>query len=142
MRLSRTFIRGLSVLLLCGMLSGCGVFYGAMCGSMTLFTPSESVTKIALPDAMTGQPYDQTIEIARNTGMIPFYVSEKPDWLTVTLMSKNEAGEWLPLIAARLQGTPPERGNVRINIKGAAYRTMCGSSDPVYSLRLTVKKAE
>lgn len=142
MRLSRTFIRGLSVLLLCGMLSGCGVFYGAMCGSMTLFTPSESVTKIALPDAVTGQPYDQTIEIARNTGMIPFYVSEKPDWLTVTLMSKNEAGEWLPLIAARLQGTPPERGNVRINIKGAAYRTMCGSSDPVYSLRLTVKKAE
>ena len=113
-----------------------------MCGSMTLFTPSESVTKIALPDGVTGQPYDQTIEIARNTGMIPFYVSEKPDWITVTLMSKNEAGEWLPLIAARLQGTPPERGNVRINIKGAAYRTMCGSSDPVYSLRLTVKKAE
>ncbi|HHX8750564.1 TPA: hypothetical protein ACVPFL_002751 [Morganella morganii] len=142
MRLSHTFLRGLSVLLLCGMLSGCGVFYGAMCGSMTLFTPSESVTKIALPDAVTGLSYDQTIEIARHTGMIPFYVSDKPDWMTVTLMSKNEAGEWLPLIAARLQGTPPERGNVRINIKGAAYRTMCGSSDPVYSLRLTVKKAE
>ncbi|MET4861408.1 hypothetical protein [Morganella morganii] len=160
MRLSHTFLRGLSVLLLCGMLSGCGVFYGAMCGSMTLFTPSESVTKIALPDGVTRQPYDHTIEIALHTGMIPFYVSEKPDWMTVTLMSKNEAGEWLPLItdeewqtrvmkaderpliAARLQGTPPERGNVRINIKGAAYRTMCGSSDPVYSLRLTVKKAE
>ncbi|HHZ8354007.1 TPA: hypothetical protein ACWMJN_002628 [Morganella morganii] len=154
------FVRGLSVLLLCGMLSGCGVFYGAMCGSMALFTPSESVTKIPLPDAVTGRPYDQTIEIARNTGMIPFYVSDKPDWMTVTLMSENEAGEWLPLvtgeewqtrvmkaderplIAARLQGTPPERGNVRIKIKGAAYGTMCGSSDPVYSLQLTVKKAE
>ncbi|HGH5990933.1 hypothetical protein Q4R86_06275 [Morganella morganii] len=160
MCLSHPFLRGTVVLLLCGMLSGCGVFYGAMCGSMALFTPSESVTKIPAPDAVAGQPYDHTIEIARNTGMIPFYVSEKPDWLTVTLMSKNEAGEWLPLItdeewqtrvmkaderpliAARLQGTPPERGNVRINIKGAAYRTMCGSSDPVYSLRLTVKKAE
>ena len=160
MRLSHTFLRGLSVLLLCGMLSGCGVFYGAMCGSMTLFTPSESVTKIALPDGVTRQPYDHTIEIALHTGMIPFYVSEKPDWMTVTLMSKNEAGEWIPLItdeewktrvmqakepqliAARLQGTPAERGKVRVNIKGMSYRNMCGNSDPVYSVRLTVKKAE
>lgn len=80
--------------------------------------------------------------------MIPFYVSEKPDWMTVTLMSKNEAGEWIPLItgeewqtrvmkadqrpliAARLQGTPAERGKVRVNIKGMSYRNMCGNSDP------------
>lgn len=160
MRLSHSFLRGIVVLLLCGMLSGCGVFYGAMCGSMALFTPSESVTKIPAPDAVAGQPYDQTIEIARYTGMIPFYVSEKPDRMTVILMSKNEAGEWIPLIteeewqtrvmkadqrpliAARLQGTPPERGKVRVNIKGMSYRNMCGNSDPVYSVRLTVKKAE
>ncbi|MFW0851460.1 hypothetical protein ACNYC7_05100 [Morganella morganii] len=127
---------------------------------MAIFTPSESVTKIPAPDAMAGQLYDQTIEIARHAGMIPFYVSEKPDWMTVTLMSKNEAGEWMPLIteeewqtrvmkaaqrpliAARLQGTPPERGKVRVNIKGMSYRNMCGNSDPVYSVRLTVKKAE
>lgn len=151
MRLSHSFLRGTVVLLLCGMLSGCGVFYGAMCGGMAIFTPSESVT---------GQPYDQTIEIARHAGMIPFYVSEKPDWMTVTLMSKNEAGEWIPLItdeewktrvmqakepqliAARLQGTPAERGKVRVNIKGMSYRNMCGNSDPIYSVRLTVKKAE
>lgn len=92
--------------------------------------------------------------------MIPFYVSEKPDRMTVILMSKNEAGEWIPLIteeewqtrvmkadqrpliAARLQGTPPERGKVRVNIKGMSYRNMCGNSDPVYSVRLTVKKPE
>ena len=152
MRLSHSFLRGTVVLLLCGMLSGCGVFYGAMCGGMAIFTPSESVTKIPAPDAVTGQPYEQT--------MIPFYVSEKPDWMTVTLMSKNEAGEWIPLItgeewqtrvmkadqrpliAARLQGTPAERGKVRVNIKGMSYRNMCGNSDPVYSVRLTVKKAE
>lgn len=92
MRLSHSFLRGTVVLLLCGMLSGCGVFYGAMCGGMAIFTPSESVTKIPAPDAVTGQPYEQTIEITRHAGMIPFYVSEKPDWMTVTLMSKNEAG--------------------------------------------------
>ncbi|EOZ4595537.1 hypothetical protein ACQRI3_001957 [Morganella morganii] len=160
MRLSHSFLRGTVVLLLCGMLSGCGVFYGAMCGGMAIFTPSESVTKIPAPDAVAGQPYKQTIEITRHAGMIPFYVSEKPDWMTVTLMSKNEAGEWIPLItgeewqtrvmkadqrpliAARLQGTPAERGKVRVNIKGMSYRNMCGNSDPVYSVRLTVKKAE
>ncbi|EKT0591975.1 TPA: hypothetical protein ACRRX3_002575 [Morganella morganii] len=160
MRLSHSFLRGTVVLLLCGMLSGCGVFYGAMCGGMAIFTPSESVTKIPAPDVVAGQLYDQTIEIALHAGMIPFYVSEKPDWMTVTLMSKNEAGEWIPLIteeewqtrvmkaaqrpliAARLQGTPPERGKVRVNIKGMSYRNMCGNSDPVYSVRLTVKKAE
>ncbi|EAB8791724.1 hypothetical protein YG57_26970, partial [Salmonella enterica subsp. enterica] len=96
--LSHSFLRGTVVLLLCGMLSGCGVFYGAMCGGMAIFTPSELVTKIPAPDAVAGQPYEQTIEIPRHTGMIPFYVSEKPDWMTVTLMSKNEAGEWIPLI--------------------------------------------
>ncbi|HIH4318096.1 TPA: hypothetical protein ACYSBI_002043 [Morganella morganii] len=160
MRLSHSFLRGTVVLLLCGMLSGCEVFYGAMCGGMAIFTPSESVTKIPAPDAVTGQPYDQTIEITRHAGMIPFYVAEKPDWMTVTLMSKNEAGEWVPLItdeewktrvmqakepqliAARLQGTPAERGKVRVNIKGMSYRNMCGNSDPIYSVRLTVKKAE
>lgn len=160
MRLSHSFFRRTVVLLLCGMLSGCGVFYGAMCGGMAIFTPSESVTKIPAPDAVAGQPYEQTIEIARHAGMIPFYVSEKPDWMTVTLMSKNEAGEWIPLIteeewqtrvmkaaqrpliAARLLGTPPEREKVRVNIKGMSYRNMCGNSDPVYSVRLTVKKAE
>lgn len=151
-------IRKTGILALCGLLSGCGVFYGAMCGSMTLFTPSESVTGIPVPDAVTGQEYDQTIEIARNTGMSPFYVKDHPQWMTVTLMSKNDAGEWIPLIteeewqtrvmkaeerpliAARLQGTPPERGNVRVNIKGTSYRTMCGTSDPVYSLRFTVRE--
>ena len=151
-------IRKTGILALCGLLSGCGVFYGAMCGSMILFTPSESVTKIPVPDAVTGQAYDQTIEIARNTGMSPFYVKDHPQWMTVTLMSKNDAGEWIPLIteeewqtrvmkaeerpliAARLQGTPPERGNVRVNIKGMSYRTMCGTSDPVYSLRFTVRE--
>lgn len=46
------------------------------------------------------------------------------------------------LIAARLLGTPPERGKVRVNIKGMSYRNMCGNSDLVYSVRLTVKKAE
>ncbi len=46
MRLSHSFLRGTVVLLLCGMLSGCGVFYGAMCGGMAIFTPSELVTKI------------------------------------------------------------------------------------------------
>ena len=160
MRPAYLFVRGLSVLLLCGMLSGCGVFYGAMCGGMAIFTPSESVTKIPAPDAVAGQPYEQTIEITRHAGMIPFYVSEKPDWMTVTLMSKNEAGEWIPLIteeewqtrvmkadqrpliAARLQGTPAVRGKVRVNIKGMSYRNMCGNSDPVYSVRLAVKKAE
>lgn len=160
MRLSHSFLRGTVVLLLCGMLSGCGIFYGAMCGSMAMFTPSESVTKIQAPDTVAGQPYDQTIEITRHEGMIPFYISEKPDWMTVTLMSKNEAGEWIPLItekewqtrvmkadqrpliAARLQGTPPEREKVRVNIKGMSYRNMCGNSDPVYSVRLTVKKTE
>lgn len=160
MRLSHSFFRRTVVLLLCGMLSGCGVFYGAMCGGMAIFTPSESVTKIPAPDAVAGQPYEQTIEIARHAGMIPFYVSEKPDWMTVTLMSKNEAGEWIPLIteeewqtrvmkaaqrpliAARLLGTPPEREKVRVNIKGMSYRNMCGNSDPVYSVRLAVKKAE
>lgn len=160
MRLSHSFLRGTVVLLLCGILSGCGVFYGAMCGGMAIFTPSESVTKIPVPDAVAGQLYDQTIEIVRHAGMIPFYVSEKPDWMTVTLMSKNEAGKWIPLItheewktrvmqaderpliAARLQGTPPERGKVRVNIKGMSYRTMCGNSDPVYSVRLIVKKEE
>lgn len=151
-------IRKTGILALCGLLSGCGVFYGAMCGSMILFTPSESVTKIPVPDAVTGQAYDQTIEIARNTGMSPLYVKDHPQWMTVTLMSKNDAGEWIPLIteeewqtrvmkaeerpliAARLQGTPPERGKVRVNIKGTSYRTMCGTSDPVYSLRFTVRE--
>ncbi|MDW7784173.1 hypothetical protein [Morganella morganii] len=127
---------------------------------MAIFTPSESVTKIPVPDAVAGQLYDQTIEIVRHAGMIPFYVSEKPDWMTVTLMSKNEAGEWIPLIteeewqtrvmkadqrpliAARLQGTPAVCGKVRVNIKGMSYRNMCGNSDPVYSVRLAVKKAE
>lgn len=160
MRLSHSFLRGTVVLLLCGILSGCGVFYGAMCGGMAIFTPSESVTKIPAPDAVAGQLYDQTIEIVRHAGMIPFYVSEKPDWMTVTLMSKNEAGEWIPLIteeewqtrvmkadqrpliAARLQGTPAVCGKVRVNIKGMSYRNMCGNSDPVYSVRLAVKKAE
>lgn len=160
MRLSHSFLRGTVVLLLCGILSGCGVFYGAMCGGMAIFTPSESVTKIPVPDAVAGQLYDQTIEIVRHAGMIPFYVSEKPDWMTVTLMSKNEAGEWIPLIteeewqtrvmkadqrpliAARLQGTPAVCGKVRVNIKGMSYRNMCGNSDPVYSVRLAVKKAE
>lgn len=79
MRLSHSFLRGTVVLLLCGILSGCGVFYGAMCGGMAIFTPSESVTKIPVPDAVAGQLYDQTIEIVRHAGMIPFYVSEKPD---------------------------------------------------------------
>lgn len=152
------FIRRISILILCGMLSGCGVFYGAMCGSTILFTPSESVTKIPVPDAVTGQAYDQIIEIAQNTGVIPLYVRDTPEWMTVTLLSKNNAGEWIPLIteeewqtrvmkadtrpliAARLQGTPPERGKVRINIKGMSYRTMCGTSDPVYSLHLTIKE--
>ena len=151
-------IRKIGILALCGLLSGCGVFYGAMCGSMILFTPSESVTKIPVPDAVTGQLYDQTIEIASNTGMNPFYVRDHPQWMTVTLMSKNDAGEWIPLIteekwqtrvmkaeerpliAARLQGTPPERGKAQVNIKGASYRTMCGTSDPVYSLRFTVRE--
>lgn len=150
-------IRKIFILILCGMLNGCGIFYGAMCGSMNLFTPSESVIKIPVPDAAAGQQYDQIIEVARNTGMNPLYIRDHPQWMTVTLMSKNDAGEWIPLIteeewqtrvmkadtrpliAARLQGTPPERGKVRINIKGMSYRTMCGTSDPVYSLRFTVK---
>ncbi|WP_413492274.1 hypothetical protein [Morganella psychrotolerans] len=152
------FIRRISILILCGMLSGCGIFYGAMCGSMVLFTPSESVTKIPVPDAVVAQPYDQTVEVAPHSGMIPFDVTGKPEWMTVTLLSKNSAGEWIPLIteeewqtrvmkadtppliAAHLRGTPPEPGKVQINIKGMSYRTMCGTSDPVYSLRLTVKE--
>ncbi|OBU05936.1 hypothetical protein [Morganella psychrotolerans] len=151
-------IRKTGILALCGLLSGCGVFYGAMCGSMTLFTPSESVTKIPVPDATVAQPYDQIIEVAPHSGMIPFDVTGKPEWMIVTLLSKNNAGEWIPLIteeewqtrvmkaeerpliAARLQGTPPERGNVRVNIKGTSYRTMCGTSDPVYSLRFKVRE--
>ena len=91
MRLSHSFLRGTVVLLLCGMLSGCGVFYGAMCGGMAIFTPSELVTKIPAPDAVAGQPYEQTIEIPAHRND-PFYVSEKPDWMTVTLMSKMRRG--------------------------------------------------
>ena len=152
--------KNISVLILCGLLSSCSVFYGVMCSTSILFTPSECEEKIFIPEAVIDQPYEHDIEIGEFVGLSAYYIVENPSWVTVTLMAKNQNGQLIPLITendwktnvtlqdkrpiiiAHLQGIPPKAGYVRVKIKATVGRTMCGTTDPVFVLQLKVRKAE
>lgn len=154
----KNLVQSLFLLIFCGVLNGCSMFYGIACSTSILFTPSESQEKIYMPEAVVNQNYDQQIEIGVFSGLAPYYIVESPEWVTVTLMVKNKDGEWLslitdedwqkhvmhqeerPIIFAHLQGIAPKSGNVRIKIKATVGRTMCGTTDPVFALQVKVRK--
>ncbi|WP_193014538.1 hypothetical protein [Proteus sp. FME41] len=131
-----------------------------MCSTSILFTPSEVEEKIFIPEAVVEQPYNQQIEIGKFVGLSPYFIVENPSWISVTLMSKNQDGDLIPLITendwqshvthqenrpiivAHLQGVAPKSGLARIKIKATVGRTMCGTTDPVFALQLKVSQVQ
>lgn len=152
--------RNIIILALCGLLSGCSVFYDMMCSTSILLTPTEYEEKIFTPNAVIQQRYDQQIDMGKFVGLSAYYIVENPSWLTVTLMTKNQDGKLIPLITendwkthvihqenppiimAHLQGIAPQSCHIRVKIKATVGRSMCGTTDPVFVLRLKIRKAE
>ncbi|MEX9840400.1 hypothetical protein AB7X06_04530 [Providencia rettgeri] len=152
--------RNIIILGLCVLLSGCSMFYGMMCSASILLTPNEYEEKIFTPNAVIEQLYDQQVDMGNFVGLSEYHIVENPSWLTVTLMTKNQDGELIPLITennwkthvinqenppriiAHLQGIAPKSGHTRVKIKATSGRSMCGTTDPIFVLQLKIVKAD
>lgn len=151
MRFFSVFI--LSFSLLC---TGCGeIFFGIGCGAGIIFSSDQKLEVTQLSPAVVGQYYEYSLTPLDGHHYMHWLPQVTAEELPTGLELVNEfrpyensslGGEehaenqgvqevWV------LRGVPQTAGQFSFNFIGYTYRSMCGSSDDIYSYTLLIKPA-